>query len=439
MAIAVSWVEYDSSNPALEKSPFKHDLPFLDMGTYHVNSWSSANNLTDVKKFVVGLRIQGSAAENIKIWMDGDRFNCYLQNSNQPVIRQNHQSRNYIFKVTDLDDATMGWFKPCVTATTAPLGGPYTVTYDPGTVGVDALLESDAFATLGSIGGVTVAVGDRILVKDQADPIQNGIYVVTDVGSDVTGWRITRALDLNQSDEIVPTMRVLVTYNGANDEYYGLHTIASSPYVMGTTEIYWAKQPRASVRLNDCRVATNGELIGGFSAGVFTTAPTTIDGVDLEIYDRILVKDQSSEEENGVYYVNSLGTGANGIWVRVAEFKSSDELTTQLSVNVVEGTANIGKLFIINLGVNVPPFTIDTTPFTWDEYTPLTVYGNHAKTWNDLGMVRDASMNIGDAPITINKDSYSHRVGFAMYVPNGESNQNIRNIHLLAEFDTPDE
>lgn len=437
MAIAVSWVEYDSSNPALEKSPFKHDLPFLNMGVYHVNSWSEANNLTDVKKFVVGLRIQGSAAENIKIWMDGDRFDCYLQNSNQPVIRQNHQDRNYIFKVTDLDDATMGWFKPCLTATTSNMDD---TTYDNGTVGVGATITSNDLVVVDEVGGITIAAGDRILVKDQTDKTQNGIYVVTSIGVDaVSPWVWTRAVDLNQSDEITPTMRVLVTYAGAGDEYYGLHTIVASPYVMGTTEIYWAKQPRASVRLNDCRVATNGELIGGFSAGVFTTAPTTIDGVDLEIYDRILVKDQSSEEENGVYYVNSLGTGANGIWVRVAEFKSSDELTTQLSVNVVEGTANIGKLFIINLGVNVPPFTIDTTPFTWDEYTPLTVYGNHAKTWNDLGMVRDASMNIGDAPITINKDSYSHRVGFAMYVPNGESNQNIRNIHLLAEFDTPDE
>lgn len=161
--------------------------------------------------------------------------------------------------------------------------------------------------------------------------------------------------------------------------------------------------------------------------------------MNLEIYDRILVKDQSSEEENGVYYVDSVGTGVNGIWIRVAEFKSSDELTNQLSVNIAEGTANNGKLFLINLGINTPPFTIDTTTFTWDEYIPLTVYNNHAKTWNDLGMVKDASMNIGDASLTINKDSYSHRVGFAMYVPSGEPNQNLRNIHLMAEFDTPDE
>jgi len=435
MAIAVSWVEYDSSNPSLEKTPFKHDLPFLGMGVYHTNSWSDANNQTDVRKFVVGVRIQGSSAENIKIWMDGNRFDSYLQGSTEPQIKQNHQSRGYIFKVTDIDDVTMSWFEPCRTATTANL----TSTYANGTVGVGATLTATSNGDIGTIGGITVALNDRILVKDQTVKLQNGIYTVTALGDGSNPWVLTRDLDLNQSDEIVPTMRVLVTYDGAADEYYGLHVIVASPYVMGTTNIYWAKQPRASVKLNDCRVATSGELITGFSAGVFSTAPIAIDGVDLLRYDRILVKDQASANENGVYYVDFIGTGANGVWRRVVEFESSSELTVQLSVKVQEGTTNTNKIFLIDLGVNTPSFTINTTTFTWLEYVPLTIYGNHSKTWNNLSMVYDGAMNVDVAHITANKDSFSHRIGFAMYVPSGEVNQNLRNIHLLMEFDTTDE
>lgn len=435
MAIAVSWVEYDSSNPSLEKTPFKHDLPFLDLGTYHVNSWSNANNLTDVRKFVIGLRIQGTSANNIKIWMDGNRFDSYLQNNREPQIKQNHQNRNYIFKVTDLDDVTMGWFQSCRTATTANL----TSTYVNGTSGVGATLTATSNGAIGTIGGISLVLNDRILIKNQSSAFQNGIYFVTAVGDGSHPWILTRVLDLNQSDEIAPTMRVVVTYDGSTDEYYGMHLIAASPYVIGTTAIYWVKQPRISVRLNDCEAATNGELIGGFSAGTFTAAPLVIDGVNLDLYDRVLIKDQATASQNGVYYVNSLGTGANGVWIRVPEFESTSELVNQLSLKIINGSTNINKLFLINLGTNIPPFTINTTVFTWTEYIPLTIYGNHAQTWNDLGMTYDGAMNIDSAHITKNKDSFSHRVGLAMYVPSGEVNQNLRNIHLLVEFDTTDE
>ncbi len=435
MAIEVSWVEYDNSTPTLEKEPFKHDLPFLNMGTYHINSWSEANNLTDVRKFVFGLRIQGASVENIKIWLDGDRFDSYLENDIEPQIKQNHLSRGYIFKITDLDDITMSWFKPCRTATTVNL----TSTYANGTSGVGATLTATSNGAIGSIGGIAVALNDRILVKDQTTKLQNGIYYVTALGDGSNPWVLTRDLDLNQSDEIVPTMRVLVTYDGGADEYYGLHVVVASPYVMGTTAIYWVLQPRVSVKLADCRVATDGELIGGFTPGTFSTAPDTIDGVALSRYDRILVKDQSSEEENGIYYVDYVGTGADGFWYRVPEFESSSELVNQLSTKITEGTANIDKIFLIDLGANTPPFTINTTTFNWSEYVPATVYGNHAKTWNNLSTAYEGAMNIDSAQLTVNKDSYSHRIGLAMYVPSAEVNQNIRNIHILAEFDTIDE
>jgi hypothetical protein len=210
----------------------------------------------------------------------------------------------------------------------------------------------------------------------------------------------------------------------------------ASPYTIGTTEIYWSKQPFENVRLSDCRLATDGELIGGFAAGVFSAATNVIDGVDVEVYDRILVKDQANLEENGVYLVQSVGTGSNGVWNRVTELELSADLAVQLNVKITSGDVNADKLFMINLGSNLYPFTINTTEFTWDEYVPLIVYANHAQTWNNLAMSYDAAMNIGDAAITTNNDAYSRRIGLAVFVPPGEPNQDVRNIHLLTEFDT---
>jgi hypothetical protein len=55
-------------------------------------------------------------------------------------------------------------------------------TYNNGTGGVGATLTANANGAL-SVDGVAVAVGNRILVKDEVAQANNGVYVVTDTGS----------------------------------------------------------------------------------------------------------------------------------------------------------------------------------------------------------------------------------------------------------------
>jgi hypothetical protein len=55
-------------------------------------------------------------------------------------------------------------------------------TYNNGTGGVGATLTANANGAL-SVDGVVVAVGNRILVKDEVAQANNGVYVVTDTGS----------------------------------------------------------------------------------------------------------------------------------------------------------------------------------------------------------------------------------------------------------------
>jgi hypothetical protein len=85
-------------------------------------------------------------------------------------------------------------------ATTAAL----TATYANGTsdasggLGVGATLTITATGTL-TIDGVTVPLNDRILVKDQANAKQNGIYRVSTAGAVGVSAVLTRALDSNNS------------------------------------------------------------------------------------------------------------------------------------------------------------------------------------------------------------------------------------------------
>lgn len=54
-----------------------------------------------------------------------------------------------------------------------------------------------------AIDGVTVALDDRVLVKNQTDSTENGIYTVTDIGADgVRAFVLTRAPDADSAEEL---------------------------------------------------------------------------------------------------------------------------------------------------------------------------------------------------------------------------------------------
>ena len=96
-----------------------------------------------------------------------------------------------------------------VVATTAEYdtsSGSATVTYSNGTGGVGATLVGPQEALV--IDGYTLAVGDRVLIKNQGDSAngntyENGIYVVTTAGTAGSAtWVLTRTPDANEDAEL---------------------------------------------------------------------------------------------------------------------------------------------------------------------------------------------------------------------------------------------
>lgn len=93
-----------------------------------------------------------------------------------------------------------------------------------------------------------------------------------------------------------------------------------------------------------------------------SAAPNSIDNVTLSKRDRVLVKNQSTGSQNGIYYVQTLGTGSNGVWTRAADFASDENISSGLQVAVEEGTINGNRTFQlttdnpIDLGVTALTF-----------------------------------------------------------------------------------
>lgn len=109
---------------------------------------------------------------------------------------------------------------------------------------------------------------------------------------------------------------------------------------------------------NSVKAATTGNvtLAGG--------APNTVDGVTLAANDRVLVKDQTTGSQNGIYTVTTLGTGANGTWTRAVDADSSAEVTSGMAVSVTQGTVNNDRLYVLTTS---DPITLDTTALTFTE------------------------------------------------------------------------
>lgn len=109
-------------------------------------------------------------------------------------------------------------------------------TYDNGVDGVGATLTANSNGPCVACDGVQFPPGTAILVKDQADAVENGIYIKTQVGSESQPWILTRRDDYDQTAEVTEGTTVLVTSGDMNAATaWAMNNTAS--ITMGTTDI----------------------------------------------------------------------------------------------------------------------------------------------------------------------------------------------------------
>jgi hypothetical protein len=154
------------------------------------------------------------------------------------------------FVTKDYADAiALGFkFKHSVNAaTTVPLS-PVTYYNGPANDGIGATLTANANGLIDEIDSYAPQVGDRLLIKDQVDPIENGIYVVTDIGSVSTDFILTRADDFNSTSTIGQGSATLVLEGtpyappGSVGNYASQFAVLTNdPITPGFNQIIWSR------------------------------------------------------------------------------------------------------------------------------------------------------------------------------------------------------
>ena len=96
------------------------------------------------------------------------------------------------------------------------------------------------------------------------------------------------------------------------------------------------------------------------TANITLSGTQTVDGVALSVGDRILVKNQSTGSENGIYVV------ASGSWSRAADADADSEVTAGLFTFVEEGTVNGDAGFSLTTNGSI---TVGTTALSFSQFS----------------------------------------------------------------------
>jgi hypothetical protein len=229
------------------------------------------------------------------------------------------------------------------------------------------------------LDGVTLATGDRILIKNQSgteSPTENGIYIVAASGFP------TRSTDMDNGSEF-PSAYVFVEQGTVNADT-GWVCTNNAPVTLGVTNIVWAQFSGAGTY-----TANNGVVLNG---SVFSFAPRSGYG---------------------------LQTGSSGAEIKLAT-TSGLNLTTDLAVGAGAGIQVLTNTVAIDTSVVVTKYAANVGDASATSYTithnlgtrdvQITVYDNSAPYAEVICDVNHATTNTITLLFSVAPTSNQYRV-----------------------------
>ncbi|MFN5757022.1 MAG: beta strand repeat-containing protein [Planctomycetia bacterium] len=214
------------------------------------------------------------------------------------------------------------------------------------------------------VDGVTLAAGDRVLVKNQTLPTENGIYIAA-----ANAW--SRAPDANTSALLTPGFAVFAT-EGTTQKGGWVFLNPVNPIL---SQSGLAFVPLTATRVFD-EVDAATTAAGG---NIALSGLQTIDGILLVAGRRVLVKDQTNPAQNGIYVV------AAGAWSRASDADAANEMIAGAYVFVRGGTANAGSSFALTSDA----VQIGTSPLA---FAPFTIQTTRTNTWSPANVLAVATV-----------------------------------------------
>jgi hypothetical protein len=328
--------------------------------------------------------------------------------SADPVAALGAATKQYV-------DNNIQGLKPKPTARVATTAALPANTYSNGASGVGATLTATGNGTL-TVDGVLTALGDVILVMNQASTFQNGLYTVTTAGAAGAAYVLTRHIDMDQATEFVGAFIPVDQEGTANKNTLWLNNYVSS-FTVGTTAVSFTQLNGATALIAGNGVTISGNTISlninprlVFNSGILDLAsgiatPGTYTKLTVDTYGRVTLGATAVPSDIGAQPVAAGLTSLSGLAGTGIVMSSATgtfvnrtlTVSSRLTVTPVDGSGN-------------PLFDIATTGVTAGTYTSVTV--------NAQGQVTAASNvtvpNLQD--VLTNGEASSVAIGRAMYI-----------------------
>lgn len=206
---------------------------------------------------------------------------------------------------------------------------------------------SSGYANGSVVDGVTLATGDRILIKDQTTASENGIYTVNASGAP------TRAGDADASAEVTAGATVFVSEGNTNgNSSWSLTT--DDPITLGTTALTFTQVAGGSLYSAGAGLTLNGKAFDVVAADTSLTVnadtlQVRINDASLEVSSGLRVKQGTSGQ---VYIANSGGvltpttlsgdvssvSATGSVTLNTNVLKASNYITRETPSGLVNGT-----------------------------------------------------------------------------------------------------
>lgn len=280
-------------------------------------------------------------------------------------IAQNYMQGMSHSTMDSITEFPYNWTKSVDYATTPSVGN-LTATYNNRDNGIGATL---TFSTTSiTIDGTSInnSSNYRILIKDQTDKKQNGIYIPANTLTSLDNLVLIRTSDYdnNGSSSQINTGDVIVVKSGTeNSLTFWLQTtfVYSNGDVIGTDNITFVLNVLSPFGTNyswlrPVDFVTTGQLNSTYDNGNngigATLALSNSDNIDftgsLAIGDRILVNNQSNSYENGLYEITTIGTL---VLTRTSDYNNHDSLSQ----------INPGDVVAVQSGINAQTLWIQNS------------------------------------------------------------------------------